>query len=143
MQRRAIEFLVGEGLVDEAEAGRALAERDDPVVGDGFGVTDPRDVGAAVAADLHRLYGGRLVDVVLYGSHARGDAVADSDVDLAVILDEIVSPWEELRRMDEVLWRHTLESGLTVSATPISRASWAEPRRPIVRAAKADGVRVR
>ena len=37
--------------------------------------------------------------------------------------------------------KHT-ESGLTVSATPISRARWAESQRPLVRAAKSDGVRV-
>ena len=142
MHRRAIELLVDEGLVDEAQARRALTERDDPPVGEGPGVTEPRDVAAAVAADLHALYRERLVDVVLYGSQARGDAVPDSDVDLAVILDEVASPWEELRRMDDVLWRHTLESGLTVSATPISRATWAEARRTLVRAAKTDGVRV-
>lgn len=142
MQRRGIEFLVDEGLVDEAEAGRALVERDDPAVGEGPGVADARDAAAAVAADLHGLYGERLVEVVLYGSQARGDAHPDSDVDLAVILDEVASPWAELRRMDDVLWRHTLESGLTVSATPLSRATWAESRRPLVRAAKSDGVRV-
>jgi hypothetical protein len=68
--------------------------------------------------------------------------IPDSDVDLAVILDQVASQWEELRRMDEVLWRHTLESGFTVSATPISRAAWAESRRPLVRAARADGIRV-
>jgi predicted nucleotidyltransferase len=142
MQRRAIEFLVDEGLVAEAQARPALAERDDPVLGEGPRVTDPKNVAAAVAADLRRLYGERLVDVVLYGSQARGEAVADSDVDLAVILDDVVSPWEELRRMDDVLWRHTLESGFTVSAIPISRATWAEGRRSLVRAAKTDGVRV-
>jgi hypothetical protein len=142
MQRRAIDFLVDEGLVDEADARRALAEHDDPPVGEGPGVADARDVAAAVAADLHGLYGERLVDVVLYGSQARGDAHPDSDVDVAVILDEVASPWEELRRMDDLLWRHTIESGLTVSATPISTAAWAESRRPLVRAAKADGVRV-
>ena len=37
--------------------------------------------------------------------------------------------------MDDVLWRRTLESGLAVSATPISRATWAESQRPLVRAA--------
>jgi predicted nucleotidyltransferase len=95
-----------------------------------------------VAADLRRLYGDRLVEVVLYGSHARGDAHPDSDVDLAVILDHVVSPWEELRRMDEVLWRHTLDSGLTVSATPIGHAAWKDARRPLVRAARADGKRL-
>jgi predicted nucleotidyltransferase len=142
MQRRAIEFLVDEGLVDEAQARRALAEREDPPVGAGVGVADPRQVAAAVAADLRRLYGQRLVEVVLYGSQARGDAHPDSDVDLAVILDQVASPWEELRRMDDTLWRHTLESGFTISATPISRATWAEPRRPLVRSAKADGIPV-
>ena len=114
MQRRAIDFLVDEGLVDEAERACALAEQNDPPVGEGPRVADARDVAAAVAADLHGLYGERLVDVVLYGSQARGDAHPDSDVDLAVILDEVASPWEELRRMDDVLWRHTVESGLTV-----------------------------
>ncbi len=142
MQRRAIEFLVDEGLVDGAEAERAVADLHDAEVGNGSPVADPRQVAAAVAADLRRLYGERLVDVVLYGSQARGDAHPDSDVDLAVILKELSSPWEELRRMDDVLWRHTLESGLTVSATPISQAAWVEPRRPLVRAAKADGIHV-
>ena len=142
MQRRAIEFLVDQGLVDEAEAERALADLHDPQLGDQSPVADPRELAAAVAADLHRLYGESLVDVVLYGSQARGDAHPDSDVDLAVILKELRSPWEELRRMDDVLWRHTLQSGLTVSATPISRASWEESRRPLVRAARADGIHV-
>ena len=114
----------------------------DPQLGDQSPGVDPRELAAAVAADLRRLYGGRLVDVVLYGSHARGDAHPDSDVDLAVILQALTSPWEELRRMDDVLWRHTLQSGLTVAATPISLAAWEESRRPLVRAARADGIHV-
>lgn len=142
MQRRAIEFLIDERLVDAAEAERALAGLHDPQVGDEQPIADPREVAAAVAADLRRLYGERLVGVVLYGSQARGDAHPDSDVDLAVILDELSSPWEELRRMDDLLWHHTLESGLTVSATPISQAAWAKSVRPLVRAAKADGIHV-
>jgi hypothetical protein len=143
MQRRAIEFLVDEGLVDQAEARRALAEREDPPVGEAHSVADPREVAAAVATDLHLLYGKRLVDVVLYGSQARGDSHPDSDVDVAVILDEVASPWDELRRMDEILWRHTLASGLTISATPLSVTTWSDAQRPLVRVAKADGIRVR
>lgn len=142
MQRRAIEFLSDERLVDEAEAERALAGLDDPPIGSKPPVADPREVAAAVAADLRRMYGERLVDVVLYGSHARGDAHPESDIDLAVILDGLTSPWQELRLMDDVMWRHTLESGLTISATPISDASWAGPGRSVVRAAKADGISV-
>lgn len=142
MQRRAIEFLLDEGLVGPTGAEAALAKLDDSPVDDGRAVPDPRDVAEAVAGDLHRLYGDRLIDVVLYGSHARGDAHPHSDVDLAVILDGVYSPWEELRRMDDILWRHTLDSGLTVSATPISRTAWAEAQRPLVKTAKAEGVRI-
>lgn len=132
MRRRAI----------EAEAKAALASLDDPPLGDGSDVVDPRRVAGAVAADLRRLYGDRLVEVVLYGSHARGDAHPDSDVDLAVVLEDMSSPWEELRRMDEILWRHTLEYGVTVSATPVALMAWSRPDRPLVKAAKAEGVRI-
>lgn len=37
-----------------------------------------------------------------------GSSTAHSYVDLAVILDDLASPWDELRRMDEILWQHTL-----------------------------------
>lgn len=142
MQRRAIEFLVDERVIDAEAARLALAEREDPPVGDDLAASDPRAVAAVVAAELRDLYGERLVSVVLYGSQARGDAHADSDVDLAVILDEITSPWEELRRMDDILWRHTLESGRTISATPLSQAAWSESGQPLVRAARAEGIPV-
>ncbi len=142
MRRRAIEFLLDEGLVDPAEAQAALASLDDPPVGEGTNVVDPRRVAEAVAADLRRLYGERLVEVVLYGSHARGDAHPDSDVDLAVVLDDMSSPWEELRLMDEILWRHSFEHGVTVSATPVALRAWSRPDRPLVKAAKAEGVRI-
>lgn len=141
MRRRAVEFLVDEGLVRQEAADRLLAELVDAVVDDPS-MADPREVAEAVAEDLRELYGERSVEVVLYGSRARGDAHRDSDIDVAVVLDRVESPWDELRRMDEVLWRHTLASGLTVSATPIGRGAWAEAVRPLVRTAKAEGERL-
>ena len=140
MRRRAIEFLVDEGLVAAEATDQARAELADPPVGEGS--ANPRRVAKAVAEDLRKLYGERLVDVFLYGSQARGDAHPDSDIDLAVILDEVKSAWDELRRMDEVLWRHTIESGLTVSATPFARHVWEQANRPLVRAARTEGERL-
>ena len=42
-------------------------------------------LGEARAA-LERLYGDRLVKVILYGSHARGEAHEESDVDVLFVL---------------------------------------------------------
>lgn len=141
MRRRAIDFLAAEELIDPAEARRELAALEDPPVGGRAG-SDPREVARDIARDLRELYGDNLVEVVLYGSLARGDAHPDSDIDLAVVLRDLAAPWDELRRMDGILWRHTLESGLTASAAPVSQAAWDEAKRPFARSAKADGVRV-
>lgn len=54
------------------------------------------------------LYGDRLRTVVLFGSRARGDAHAESDMDLLVVLDEVCSRRKELARMSDVLWRYSL-----------------------------------
>jgi predicted nucleotidyltransferase len=40
-------------------------------------------------AALGARFGGRLRDVVLYGSHARGSANEDSDVDVLVVVDDL------------------------------------------------------
>lgn len=37
-------------------------------------------------AGLKRIYGERLVEIVLYGSRARGDADPDSDIDVLIVL---------------------------------------------------------
>ncbi len=38
-------------------------------------------------ADIRKIYGNHLKTVILYGSYARGDYTADSDVDLMILVD--------------------------------------------------------
>jgi predicted nucleotidyltransferase len=137
MSRRAIEWLQDSHLIEPADAERALSKLEDPPVGEG--AVDPWEVAGRVAEELHEVFGDRLVDVVVFGSFANGTATDDSDLDLAVVVRGADAPWEESRRIDEILWRHTVEAGITLSAFVVDAGEWERARRPMLRTAKASG----
>lgn len=142
MRRRAIDWLRYEGLIAEAEADRAIEqiiEPDPPGAAPGF---DALELARAVAIDLRALYGERLTDVVLFGSHARGDADADSDIDLLVVLDGVASRSRELARMDPILFRHSLANDTVITEIPVSEAEFRESDAPLLARVRAEGVPV-
>lgn len=141
MRRRAIEWLVAEGLVDDSAADEALEQIEvpEPSGGDSSGA---REIAERVAHDLNTLYGDRLRRVLLFGSWARGDAHPESDIDLLVVLDRVESSWAERKRMDEILWRHSYENDAVVTAFPVSEPELEGGRRPILVRARTEGVEV-
>jgi hypothetical protein len=132
-RRRALRWLGDVGLISPEAAEAACALHPDPA-------TTDADVPGAVAADLAALYGERLRQVLVFGPATRD--FEDSGVDLLVVLTDMTSPWDELRRMDDVLWRHTERSGLAILALPVTRAEFGRPTTPAVTRAKAQAVRV-
>jgi predicted nucleotidyltransferase len=141
MRRRAIEWLIDYGLVDGSAAEASLDDLKEPVVGQR--APDPDQLAHAVADRLRDLFGSRLVDVILFGSHANGTATDESDLDLAVLLRDVSSPWEDAQRMDRILWEKTLESGITVSTIVIDVEDWRRPTSPLLASVKAQGRSVR
>jgi predicted nucleotidyltransferase len=140
MARRALEWLVEQGLLDPGLAERAAVEHRDPDLPEmGGGPGDPLRVAKQAAEELRTMYGGRLRQVILFGSWARGDAHPESDIDLLVVLDRVESPWEELRRMDEALWRISLEHDVVISAVPASEEALRRGSWPLLRRAAAEG----
>jgi uncharacterized protein len=78
-------------------------------------------------AAVRKHYGSRLVDVLVFGSRARGDARPDSDVDLAIILDDGVwRVWDEMMFLSDLAYDAVLDPGLWIQAWPVARSVWEE-----------------
>jgi len=97
---------------------------------------------ARARVGLEQIYGARLRGVYLFGSYARGEANEDSDVDIAVVLDEVPSRFAEIERTGELASDLTLEHGMLVMFHFVPEADLAEGRRAVHRAIKREGVPV-
>ena len=101
---------------------------------------------ASIITELRRefnaLYGERLVMVVLFGSHARGDDVPGSDVDLLVVLRGPVRPGAEIQRTGPSKAKLCLKYGEVVSTTFISAQRYETERSPLLLNVRREGVSV-
>jgi uncharacterized protein len=70
--------------------------------------------------ELQELYGDRLVKLILFGSHARGQANPDSDIDLLAVLKSPVSQVQEISYMSELCVKILLDHNELVSIVPMS-----------------------
>jgi len=68
----------------------------------GLGKKDIQPILDELKVGLKRIYGTRLKQVILFGSFARGEAEPDSDIDVAVVLDDYESPFQETERLGEL-----------------------------------------
>ena len=98
---------------------------------------------ARFAALVRERYGDSVVDIRLFGSHARSSAHEESDVDVAVVLIE--AGWDIRRDIIDLATDIGLEHGLTLSPTVFDRATyerWRVQDRPLVRDIEHEGVRL-
>jgi len=73
------------------------------------------EIAAKVRAGLERIYGSRLRGVYLYGSAARDELTEDSDIDIAVVLDQVEDSFAEHERVSDLRSDLSLEYDTLVS----------------------------
>jgi predicted nucleotidyltransferase len=88
------------------------------------------------------LYGPRFVRLVLFGSHARGDAEPGSDIDVLVVLEGPVVPGEEIARTGEVASEMSLDNNVVISCTFISADRFEREESPLMINVRREGVLV-
>jgi hypothetical protein len=140
MARRAAEWLAHHDLIAAEARDELVAAHPDPPPT--ATLTVRAQLASQVARDLRALFGERMREVRMFGSSARGDDHPDSDLDLLVILADGSDPWADRALMDDILWRHTLSSGIVVSALPVSIDDVASTTKPALKRAVDEGVAV-
>lgn len=100
------------------------------------------EIATQIRTELERLYGSRLRTVFLFGSAARDQLNEDSDIDVAVILDEITDRFAEHERVSEVGSRLSLEHDTLVSFFFAAQADLQRGRFAVHREIRDEGISV-
>jgi predicted nucleotidyltransferase len=100
------------------------------------------EIAAKAREDLDRLYGKRLRGVYLYGSAARDQLTPDSDIDIAVVLDEIRSRFEEHELTGDLYSQISLQYNTVVTFLFITEPDFNEGVYTVYRVIKREGISV-
>jgi len=87
-------------------------------------------------------YGDRLVQVILFGSQARGDADSDSDIDVLIILQDSVSPVNEIKRISEFIADLCLKYNTLISCIFMSNEQFQRSNSPLLLNIRREGIPV-
>jgi predicted nucleotidyltransferase len=91
---------------------------------------------------LEGLYGPRLVEVILFGSQARNDASADSDIDVMIVLRGAVNSNTEIPRVSPLASGLSLKHDVVISCAYISEEGFRRDESPLLLNVRREGVLV-
>ncbi len=95
-----------------------------------------------VKKELKELYNDNLVDIILYGSYARGDYNQNSDIDLLVVLKNIKSIGSEIDKIVGAIYDINLKYNTLISVVPVSYKDYKNINSPLLLNVRQEGVLV-
>jgi predicted nucleotidyltransferase len=89
---------------------------------------------------LEDLYGARLASAILFGSQARGDMEAGSDVDILVVLKGVVDVGAEISRVGVLQAEVSLRHDCVISCVFMDEYRYLHRNGPLLRNVRREGV---
>ncbi|HIE29494.1 TPA: nucleotidyltransferase domain-containing protein [Candidatus Poribacteria bacterium] len=89
---------------------------------------------------LMKMYGEKIKQVILYGSHVRGEAMSDSDVDILVVVDGFLNPFEVRKGLSDLLFDILLEESELVSVIAVPEYLFENYNSPFMLNVKREGM---
>src|SRR5437763_1215170 len=86
-------------------------------------------------ANLGDALGGKLSQIILYGSYSRGDFTQYSDIDLLILMDGVLSK-EEKRMADDLIAGYSLKYDVVISGLVYPAKSYYEFNTPFLQNVK-------
>jgi len=81
---------------------------------------------------LYEVYGENLRGLYLYGSFADGKEDLESDLDLAVVLEDFDDYWEEVQRTSRIISELSLKYDVSISPIRVREADWVQEDSPFL-----------
>jgi predicted nucleotidyltransferase len=94
-----------------------------------------------IRARLEAIFAGRLREVILFGSEARNEAQADSDIDILVVLEEPIRFGHDLDQITRALYPFQLQiPERPLQAIPASEQHYRSGEYALYRQARSEGI---
>jgi len=87
-------------------------------------------------------YHEQLSSIILYGSQARADSHEFSDIDLLIVLDGAINPYQEIDRTSQFIAQTSLEHDVVISRHFISLEKFKTQSNPFLQNVKVEGVQI-
>jgi predicted nucleotidyltransferase len=89
---------------------------------------------------LTEVYGEGITRIILYGSHVRGEATKDSDIDVLVLVDQSLNPFEVRDSLSDLLFDILLEEGELVSVIAVPERLFESYNSPFLLNVRKEGL---
>jgi len=93
-----------------------------------------------IKTHLIKIYGENIKKVILYGSYVRAEATKDSDVDVLVLVDQSLNPFEVRESLSDLLFDMLLKEGELISVIAVPEHLYENYNSPFMLNVRKEGV---